>query len=175
MKIPSENYQFLNEQSLLVVTSLQKALIYKAKDGEIEKILEIDVDKEKRKDYFENVGVFKAGVKELLHHGRSLEDKQQKEREKRKKIFLKKLKKDIKQIKDINDFDSVYLFVPESIENGLKKEIPNSLKDRVGAIFYGNFVSDHKVELIKKIDSLQKEKKIVLTKEEAKKILDRGE
>lgn len=33
MKIPSENYQFLNEKSLLIVTSIQKVLIYNAKDG----------------------------------------------------------------------------------------------------------------------------------------------
>ena len=175
MQIPLKKYQFLNEQSLIVVTSVHEGFVYKALNGKIEKILKIDVEKKENEDDLESPGVFKGGVKELVHHGRSLEDKQQREGEKRKTAFLKKLKNTFNEIKNIENFISVYIFTPESIESELKNEIPIDLKNKIKAIFQGNFYNDHELELVRKIDSLQKEKKVVLTKEEASNILKRRE
>ena len=172
MKIPSKNHQFSKEPTLLIVTGTKKALVYRACDGEIEEVLQVGAEKPEVPD---KPGVFiKGGDKNMVHHGASFEDKQKKLDEKIRKDFLKKLNKKLDELSQKEELRSIYIFTPERIKEVVLKETPSALEKKVKNVFYGNYVSEHPVDLVKKIDSIQKGKKVVLTDEEADKILKRG-
>ncbi len=168
MKIPSENYQFSNEPSILVVTGIREALIYYAREGEVDRLSEIMAEKPEDPG---KPGVFITGGKNMIHHGASLEDKQRKIRDKAIKNFLSELKKDLKEIPDIDKIKSLYLFTPEPFEGSVLEEIPAKLKKKIENTFYGNYTNKHPIDLVKKITTVKNKKKEDLTEEEAREIL----
>lgn len=171
MKIPSENSQFSKEPSLFIVTGTQEAVVYWAKDGEVEVVLRTVAEKKEDTD---REGIFRAQRPNMVHHGVSFEDKQQKLKDKSVKDFLKRLPKELKGVKEVGEVVSVFLFTPDFMEEEIKNVLPSSVKDKIKNTFSGNFIKEHTLELVKKIDSFRQGKKVIPTDEDAVKILNIG-
>ncbi len=172
MKIPAEFHQFTDGVNLLIVTGTQEAVVYKAIGGVLEQCDEIKVDVEDERG--EKPGVVINRRKNMVHHGTSLEDKQQQQKEKAVRSFMKELAVHVKELSQKEDITSVYLFTPDFAENSIREELPNNVQDRILTVFHGNFVHEHPLDLVKKVDKFLSDKKIVPTDEEAAKILKRG-
>ncbi|MGM0629171.1 MAG: hypothetical protein ACQESA_01990 [Patescibacteria group bacterium] len=171
MKIPSKNHQFTGKPTLLLVTAAQDAVLYKAEDGEMYNIMEIIADKKEDSD---KPGVSRTKRPNVVEHGIALEEKQQKLREKAIKDFLGKLEDNLKKTEELERIKSIYLFTPDFMEEGIINALPKEVKNKVEKTFLGNYTKEHPLELVKKIDSLLAEKRVIPTDEEAAKILKRG-
>ncbi len=171
MKIPSENYQFSNEKTIILVTGAQGALVYFANEGEVDLVSEIEADKIEDTD---KSGIFRVKRPKMVHHGVSFEDKQEKIKDKTTKDFLKKLRVELKELKVSEGVDSVFLFTPDFMEGHILESFPSEMKDRVKNVFVGNYRKEHPLDLVKKIGSFRDDKRVKPVGEEALKILKKG-
>ncbi|MFP4539744.1 MAG: hypothetical protein ACLFNN_02290 [Candidatus Paceibacterota bacterium] len=172
MKIPSKYYQFKDEPSIILVTANQEAYVYKVADGEVGKIGAIEAEKPEERD---RPGVFVTRRKGMVHHGESLEEKQQKVKDKAIKNFLNKLKKELDDVlvTEGEEIPPIYLFTPDLMEGEIRKKVPKEVKEKIKTVFWGIYIREHPLDLVKKIDKVKQEKKVIPTDEEAIKILKR--
>lgn len=174
MKIPSKNYQFPTGINFLIVTGVKEALVYRAEKGNIEEILEVVGERPEGATDSSRPGVFISGGRNMQHHGGSSENKQEKLDVKTKERFLKILKGELKKVMGKEDIESIYLFTPDFMENDIKKIITAKITDKFVNVFLGNYIFNHPLDLVKKIDIFWQGKKVKATKEEVAKILKRG-
>ena len=141
MQIKQELPQFKNQATLIITTGKQHAIIYLAKNGEIDKLNEIQIE---TPTYSDREGHFERRSKNLnIGSGSVYEDDT---KEKIVKDFIKKIEEEIKKFKDIKQ---LYCFCPDYMKNYLKEVIDKNIDK--SKIFTGNHTDKHPFKLLETI------------------------
>ena len=150
MRIPKNLKRLASkkEDALLLVTGKQDAVIYKASDGNLEKI---DVFKLPTPRYSDNEGNGGATGKGT-GRGKGARSMVQKEVQDRDIIrdFMHELVVHLKNIKAEN-FPSIYLFTPSYVKNQILSALPAELRKHVKAVVEGNYFNLAPSELMLKL------------------------
>lgn len=147
MIIKKELPQFNDKSGMLVVTGMQSAKIYIAKQGEVRLLDEIHLPNPES-EYSDREGHFKQrGNQNFIASGSVYEPKKEYLLNK----FLTKLKGMVITHDIKHNTEEIYLFTPDYMKNGVREALPNPLVDKVALELEGNFVDNHEFDLLKLI------------------------
>lgn len=143
MKIPAQLPQFVDENTLFVVSGIQAADFYLAFKGELESVGNIALEKVHYSDR-ENFGrrgslVFGSGDRV----GQLKKDK--------RKDFLNLIEDFTKKLAVEHKIDSIYLFAPAGIIKDIQKSLPAGWVKKIKEIFEGNFHKEKPLVILKKL------------------------
>ena len=150
MRIP-KNLKHLSskkEDSLLLVTGKQDAVIYRAHEGNLEKV---DCFKLETPHYSDNEG--KGGpTGKGTGRGKGARSMVQKEVHDRDIIrdFMHELVIHLKNLKAEN-VPSIYLFTPSYVKNQIMSALPTDLRKHIKAVVEGNYFNLAPAELMLKL------------------------
>lgn len=133
MRIP-KNLKHLSskkEDSLLLVTGKQDAVIYKAHDGKLEKVDSFKLETPEYSDN-ENNGLKQVQDRDLIRD------------------FMHELVIRLKNLKAEN-IPSIYLFTPSHVKNQILNSLPTELRRHVKAVVEGNYFKLAPAELMLKL------------------------
>lgn len=168
MRISQNLPQFNKEKALIIVASEKDAEFYIATNGSIIEIKEFRISRPK---YTESEKRFRAMVKNARSGVVRTESIYEIAKEKVEANFLREFKKTIKQIISQYKIDSLYIFSSTYTIGDVLKNLPASAQWGKKFVRKGNFHKKHPFKLLEMIQA-QKPGKLVLTSEEAKKILN---
>lgn len=171
MEISRHLPQFNNENVLLIVTGDTDAKIFLARNGTLKTLADFEVAKP---HYQDREGHFKTRSNDppgsALRSGAVYENN----KEFVLKNFLHEFSAHLKRVTRGEKITRVFLYTPATLKIPIRKILPKNLRDRLELLFEGNFFDLHPFELLNKIVQAKKEKTVVPTSEEAKKILERA-
>lgn len=167
MKITEKLPQFDQTPSLLIVTGWQSGKIFFVKDGEVDLIEDIEIEKRK---YSDNEGFFKAKSRNVggMYSGISLEE----DKNIIRKEFLEELMPKLDILVKEKNIREIYVFSPDEGLHSLDKHLNKDIKSIIKGFYSGNYTNHGPFDLLKKIQDEQP-KPIEVMSEEAKKILDK--
>lgn len=142
MKIELNLPQFNNKKALLVVTGEHDAKIYVASNGIIK---ELDLIYIQKPQYTDREGFFEEKNSTGLYGSGSVYEP--KKLYMRKK-FLKSLKKELNEIFKKNVVDDIHLFSPRYMEELIKEELSNEVREKVESEEFGNYFHMHPFKLL---------------------------
>lgn len=151
MKITNKLPRFNIKKGLFIVTGKIEAQFHLAKEGEINEIDSIKIEKPKysdREGYFESGGKNSGGELENYKSGSVYEDKN----EVIKRELISELKEKLKSIIKKYEFDSIYLFSPDYMIGDIKKSLNKNILSKIEKSYTGNFNKMHPFKLLEKID-----------------------
>jgi len=154
----------MNKRALLVVSGKQDAHIYEAVNGTVTLVEEIDIE---TPHYSGDEGFSVRSGKGVYVSGSSKELRQSL-KEKLMSDYIEELASVLKKHKQLKE---IYLFTPSYMHKHIESAIPATLQKKVREVFLGNFLKTHPFKLLEKINRVYEDKKIVLKREEAQKIL----
>lgn len=135
MKIPNHLNQFLEEESLVLVTGKQDAVIYKAFDGKLDKL---DSFKIAHPHYSDDEGQFGRGGTKELRDSDIIRD------------FLKELVIRLKKLGSEN-YAALYIFTPSHVKNLVQEALPTNLRVKIRGVVEGNYFKLAPLDIIGKI------------------------
>lgn len=148
MKIPRPLPQFFGKTIFVVVAATERAVIYAARDGEIEPIHTVD---ERKGRYSDREGFFMRLGAGLLYGAGSGYTGQNKEVHRR---FERHLQRDLTKLAERAKPTRVFLFEPEHNKK-LEVVLSKIPKLMVLSVRHGNYVQDHPLELLAHIAALR--------------------
>lgn len=133
--------QFTNTGALLIVCGTQDAIIYFAKDGQVEQLEFIEIEKTK---YSDNEGFFSSFGRNMVSGASREIDKND-----TNKKLVKELESELKNIFQSRKIDEVYIFAPSHIDIVPSLALANT--KLIKKQLKGNYVKKHPFDLLKKI------------------------
>ncbi len=164
MKISKGLPQF-TKISLIIAAGSHSAEIYRAYEGEIEKI---DSFRMENPTYSDKEGFFSRSGKGMNYGSGSVIETNKEEILGK---FTKELASRIEKLFKENNAGSTYIFSPNYIKKSIRDSLSQKIKDCMVYTMEGNFVENHPFDLIKMIQKKTGEKKPVIASESAIKIL----
>lgn len=141
MKISENLRQFNNEAVLFAVTGDFEADFYLAKDGEIDKVDSLLVER-RNPEIPEGFVAKESGNIKNIKKFRHAE-------------FAKEFKKHLTALLAKSAVKEAYLFAPAELKNELEKDFPAKLRKSL-KVYEGNFHKEHPFKLLEKVASLPK-------------------
>jgi len=170
MKISQPLPQFEKERAIIAVLGRKNGVFYFAHNGIIKKVDQFDVEP---KSYSDREGFFSSsGHGEFFGAGIPLKDLREYVRAK----FLSEIGERIKHLEKSNKANALYIFSPQGLIPLVLGAVSTEQRNKIiKEVIAGNITKKHPLELIKKIEAVQKSggKRIIKSKE-AKKILEKS-
>jgi hypothetical protein len=168
MQIPGKLPQFESERALLLVAGKQDAVLYEAREGRVEKLLDIRVPKP---HYSDDEGHFKVRV-----GGKTIRSGSVKEIRDEDIIrdFLHALKEEIRPLMH-QEFTHLFLFAPAKTKNRIREELPHHWQQAIAEVIEGNFYYRNPLYLLERISVVTVTAPSEPSSKEAKKILEHSQ
>ena len=154
MQISKDLHQFLDTEALIIVAAQEEGIIYRIKNGEINKIELLEQHLEPLSD---NEGFFFGGVGKSGGAPKERNDEAE---------YLKQLRRRIAHELDhlikTEDARVLYVFEPEHLKSRIIDELQTHNNLSVHTVRYGNYVQATPLELVTFIDEYIKAHKVDL-------------
>jgi len=170
MKIARDLPQFNNERALIIVASEKDGRFYFAFEGNIDEVMEYKLP---RLEYAESKKIFRPLVGNRASGVVRTGSLRETAKEKNEEIFLREFGIIIKKIIADYRISSFYVFSSMYTIGDVLKKMPLRLRKEIKMIKRGNFHKKHPFDLLKIIQK-ETQGEIILTSEEAEKILKKG-
>jgi len=169
MHIQKQLPQFEKERALLVVCGRQVAEMYFAHKGELERVGNVKYETPKYSD--------NEGISMRVRGGQVQRGGWVHEQNKHDIVvhFIKKLQESLSKAIKENKVNSIYFFAPQHYQTEIINKLSKSTRDKIKETYPGNYVDKHPFFLLEKKmaedNKNRKATKVVIVKEEARKIL----
>ncbi|MBD3245349.1 MAG: hypothetical protein GF335_05170 [Candidatus Moranbacteria bacterium] len=156
MKISKNLPNFLLKTGFFIITSKFEVEFYIAKEGQIEKIDEFEVEKPgylDREGFFETGGTGGMkngkGISTVYKSGAVYEDKDKKVR----KDLISELNKRLPKVLKQHKVNSIYLYSPDYMLGNIEESLPKRIASKIDKRFKVNYIKEHPFKILKKLDS----------------------
>lgn len=145
MQIPQKYPQFEDELTLIIVSGKQAGDLHLARDGKLETVGEIRIEKPQ---YSDREGHFKRRSKgKSLGSGSPVKQRD----EKAKQDYLRQLQEGLKELRQEADIASTILLAPSQHKEAVKQKLPTYIRNSITSETTGNFVGEHPKDILDRI------------------------